>query len=115
MISFASRAVYCVCEVSVVGFQCPRRRLGPTFNRKRCKSHRWFVKDEAEKVRRYLRSFFEVQPGRSFHSVEEVVVGGEGEDGRDRLSISGWFHAAQEGEEGYWGEHGGWVVCEIVV
>ncbi|KAI5893652.1 uncharacterized protein SCHCODRAFT_02622397 [Schizophyllum commune H4-8] len=45
--------------------------------------------------------FFEVQPGRSFHSVEEVVVGGEGEDGRDRLSISGWFHAAQEGEEGY--------------
>ncbi|KAF8165734.1 Oxoglutarate and iron-dependent oxygenase degradation C-term-domain-containing protein [Crassisporium funariophilum] len=45
--------------------------------------------------------FFEVQPGRSFHSVEEVVVGGEGEDGRERLSISGWFHAAQEGEEGY--------------
>ncbi|RDB20118.1 Prolyl 3,4-dihydroxylase ofd1 [Hypsizygus marmoreus] len=45
--------------------------------------------------------FFEVQPGRSFHSVEEVVVGGSGEDGRERLSISGWFHAAQEGEEGY--------------
>ncbi|KAJ7167624.1 nuclear protein [Mycena filopes] len=45
--------------------------------------------------------FFEVQPGLSFHSVEEVVVGGEGEDGRARLSISGWFHAAQEGEEGY--------------
>jgi prolyl 3-hydroxylase /prolyl 3,4-dihydroxylase len=45
--------------------------------------------------------FFEVQPGKSFHSVEEVVVGGEGEDGRKRLSISGWFHAAQEGEEGY--------------
>ncbi|KAI0036032.1 nuclear protein [Vararia minispora EC-137] len=44
--------------------------------------------------------FFEVQPGRSFHSVEEVVVG-EGEDGRQRLSISGWFHAAQLGEEGY--------------
>ncbi|TFK28940.1 nuclear protein [Coprinopsis marcescibilis] len=41
--------------------------------------------------------FFEVQPGRSFHSVEEVVVG----DGRERLSISGWFHAAQEGEEGF--------------
>ncbi|KAF8914348.1 Oxoglutarate and iron-dependent oxygenase degradation C-term-domain-containing protein [Gymnopilus junonius] len=38
--------------------------------------------------------FFEVQPGQSFHSVEEVVVG-------ERLSISGWFHAAQEGEEGY--------------
>ncbi|KDR84123.1 hypothetical protein GALMADRAFT_236792 [Galerina marginata CBS 339.88] len=45
--------------------------------------------------------FFEVQPGKSFHSVEEVVVGGRGEDGRERLSISGWFHAAQEGEEGY--------------
>ena len=45
--------------------------------------------------------FFEVQPGRSFHSVEEVVVGGRGEDGRERMSISGWFHAAQEGEEGY--------------
>jgi hypothetical protein len=46
--------------------------------------------------------FFEVQPGKSFHSVEEVVVGGEDdEDGRARLSISGWFHAAQEGEEGY--------------
>lgn len=44
---------------------------------------------------------FEVQPGKSFHSVEEVVVGGKGEDGRERLSISGWFHAAQEGEEGY--------------
>ncbi|KAF9534634.1 Oxoglutarate and iron-dependent oxygenase degradation C-term-domain-containing protein [Crepidotus variabilis] len=44
--------------------------------------------------------FFEVQPGKSFHSVEEVVVGGDG-DGRERLSISGWFHAAQEGEEGY--------------
>ena len=46
--------------------------------------------------------FFEVQPGKSFHSVEEVVVGGEDdEEGRARLSISGWFHAAQEGEEGY--------------
>ncbi|KAH9951717.1 nuclear protein [Amylocystis lapponica] len=44
--------------------------------------------------------FFEVQPGKSFHSVEEVVVG-ESEDGRQRLSISGWFHAAQPGEEGY--------------
>ncbi|EKM79955.1 hypothetical protein AGABI1DRAFT_38606 [Agaricus bisporus var. burnettii JB137-S8] len=44
--------------------------------------------------------FFEVQPGKSFHSVEEVIVGGEG-DNRNRLSISGWFHAAQPGEEGY--------------
>ncbi|KZT62765.1 hypothetical protein CALCODRAFT_548749 [Calocera cornea HHB12733] len=46
--------------------------------------------------------FFEVQPGHSFHSVEEVVVGlGEDGEGRQRLSISGWFHMAQEGEEGY--------------
>ncbi|KAF8897874.1 Oxoglutarate and iron-dependent oxygenase degradation C-term-domain-containing protein [Infundibulicybe gibba] len=35
--------------------------------------------------------FFEVQPGR----VSTL------EDGRERLSISGWFHAAQEGEVGY--------------
>ncbi|KAL5530516.1 NUA3 [Sanghuangporus sanghuang] len=47
--------------------------------------------------------FFEVQPGRSFHSVEEVVVD-EGDSQRQRLSISGWFHRAQEGEEGYEGE-----------
>ncbi|KAI5123377.1 hypothetical protein M0805_006085 [Coniferiporia weirii] len=44
--------------------------------------------------------FFEVQPGHSFHSVEEVVVD-EGDCQRQRLSISGWFHKAQEGEEGY--------------
>lgn len=39
---------------------------------------------------------FAVQPGHSFHSVEEVVV-----KGKERLSISGWFHVAQEGEDGY--------------
>lgn len=39
---------------------------------------------------------FAVQPGHSFHSVEEVVG-----PGKERLSISGWFHVAQEGEEGY--------------
>jgi prolyl 3-hydroxylase /prolyl 3,4-dihydroxylase len=33
--------------------------------------------------------FFEVQPGHSFHSVEEVVVGTP-DDGKERLSISGW-------------------------
>lgn len=44
--------------------------------------------------------FFEVQPGHSFHSVEEVVID-EGDSERQRLSISGWFHKAQEGEEGY--------------
>jgi Rps23 Pro-64 3,4-dihydroxylase Tpa1-like proline 4-hydroxylase len=42
--------------------------------------------------------FFEVQPGKSFHSVEEVVVD---QKGHARLSISGWFHAAQPGEDGY--------------
>lgn len=30
--------------------------------------------------------FFQVQPGRSYHSVEEVIVG----DGRRRLGVSGW-------------------------
>ncbi|CAE6455837.1 unnamed protein product [Rhizoctonia solani] len=44
--------------------------------------------------------FFEIQPGRSFHSVEEVVVDEAGNQ-RQRLSISGWFHRPQEGEDGY--------------
>jgi Rps23 Pro-64 3,4-dihydroxylase Tpa1-like proline 4-hydroxylase len=30
--------------------------------------------------------FFEVKPGRSYHAVEEVIVG----DGRQRLGVSGW-------------------------
>ncbi|ORE10214.1 hypothetical protein BCV72DRAFT_35530 [Rhizopus microsporus var. microsporus] len=38
---------------------------------------------------------FTVQPGHSFHSVEEVIGTG------NRLSISGWFHIPQEGEIGY--------------
>jgi prolyl 3-hydroxylase /prolyl 3,4-dihydroxylase len=51
--------------------------------------------------------FFEVQPGMSFHSVEEVVVGDMSQgDARARLSISGWFHAAQKGEEGYMADEG---------
>ncbi|KAN0061740.1 putative component of NuA3 histone acetyltransferase complex [Thecaphora frezii] len=41
-------------------------------------------------------TFFTVQPGHSFHSVEEVVS-----PSQSRLSISGWFHRPQEGEEGY--------------
>lgn len=41
--------------------------------------------------------FFQVQPGRSYHSVEEVIVG----DGRKRLGVSGWFHRPIEGEEGF--------------
>ena len=44
--------------------------------------------------------FFEVQPGHSFHSVEEVIVD-EDDCQRQRLSISGWFHKPQEGEDGY--------------
>lgn len=50
-------------------------------------------------------SFFAVQPGESFHDVEEVyksVEGVEEEDGgRVRMAISGWFHIPQEGEEGF--------------
>ena len=50
-------------------------------------------------------SFFAVQPGESFHDVEEVYrrAAGESEDdgGRVRMAISGWFHIPQEGEEGY--------------
>lgn len=41
-------------------------------------------------------TFFTVQPGHSFHSVEEVV-----HPTQSRLSISGWFHRPQEGEEGF--------------
>ncbi|KAH9811201.1 Oxoglutarate and iron-dependent oxygenase degradation C-term-domain-containing protein [Melampsora americana] len=40
--------------------------------------------------------FFVVQPGHSFHSVEEVYT-----PKKNRLSISGWFHFPNEGEKGY--------------
>lgn len=40
-------------------------------------------------------AFFTVQPGLSFHDVEEVYVE------RPRMSISGWFHIPQPGERGY--------------
>ena len=51
-------------------------------------------------------SFFTVQPGESFHDVEEVYRKGleekAAEDGgRIRMAISGWFHIPQKGEEGY--------------
>ncbi|WPH04955.1 Fe II 2-oxoglutarate-dependent dioxygenase like protein [Acrodontium crateriforme] len=50
-------------------------------------------------------SFFEVQPGASFHDVEEVYARAEGDSdddgGRVRMAISGWFHIPQEGEDGY--------------
>ena len=40
-------------------------------------------------------AFFTVQPGLSFHDVEEVRAN------KQRISIQGWFHIPQEGEEGY--------------
>ncbi|CDK26341.1 unnamed protein product [Kuraishia capsulata CBS 1993] len=40
-------------------------------------------------------AFFTVQPGLSFHEVEEVKVD------RHRLSIQGWFHIPQRGEDGF--------------
>lgn len=50
-------------------------------------------------------SFFTVQPGESFHDVEEVYKRAEGDNeedgGRVRMAVSGWFHIPQEGEEGY--------------
>ncbi|KAE8258575.1 hypothetical protein A4X13_0g1601 [Tilletia indica] len=41
-------------------------------------------------------TFFTVQPGHSFHSVEEVV-----HPTAARLSISGWFHRPQPDEDSY--------------
>ena len=51
-------------------------------------------------------SFFAVQPGESFHDVEEVYHAEskevlETEGGRIRMAISGWYHIPQIGEEGY--------------
>jgi Rps23 Pro-64 3,4-dihydroxylase Tpa1-like proline 4-hydroxylase len=50
-------------------------------------------------------SFFAIQPGKSFHDVEEVYVRKEDEasndGGRVRMAISGWYHIPQEGEDGY--------------
>lgn len=53
-------------------------------------------------------AFFEVQPGHSFHSVEEVVVEGDGKKGGigARVSLSGWFHKPIEGEPGFEGTEG---------
>jgi hypothetical protein len=44
-------------------------------------------------------AFFEVVPGESFHDVEEVYDGADGD--RTRMAISGWFHIPQKGEDGY--------------
>ncbi|KAJ1331319.1 prolyl 3-hydroxylase /prolyl 3,4-dihydroxylase [Microdochium nivale] len=51
-------------------------------------------------------SFFAVQPGESFHDVEEVYHAEdqrtlETQGGRVRMAISGWFHIPQAGEPGY--------------
>ncbi|KAI2635477.1 Oxoglutarate and iron-dependent oxygenase degradation C-term-domain-containing protein [Xylaria nigripes] len=51
-------------------------------------------------------SFFAVQPGESFHDVEEVYHAESKaqlarEGGRVRMAISGWFHIPQVGEAGY--------------
>ncbi|KAH8893742.1 hypothetical protein GQ53DRAFT_96558 [Thozetella sp. PMI_491] len=51
-------------------------------------------------------SFFAVQPGESFHDVEEVYRAEskdqlEKQGGRIRMAISGWFHIPQIGEEGW--------------
>ncbi|KAG0648052.1 uS12 prolyl 3 [Hyphodiscus hymeniophilus] len=51
-------------------------------------------------------SFFAVQPGESFHDVEEVYHAAnkealEKEGGRIRMAISGWYHIPQIGEDGY--------------
>lgn len=51
-------------------------------------------------------SFFAVQPGESFHDVEEVytsesVDGEANDDTRVRMAISGWYHIPQKGEDGF--------------
>lgn len=52
-------------------------------------------------------SFFAVQPGQSFHDVEEVYssatpdTGKAPDEHRVRMAISGWYHIPQEGEDGY--------------
>ncbi|KAL8762297.1 MAG: hypothetical protein Q9184_001666 [Pyrenodesmia sp. 2 TL-2023] len=51
-------------------------------------------------------SFFAVQPGQSFHDVEEVYAHNSGSkedvnESRVRMAISGWYHIPQEGEDGY--------------
>lgn len=48
-------------------------------------------------------SFFAVQPGESFHDVEEVFASDDKaeDEARVRIAISGWYHIPQEAEEGY--------------
>lgn len=50
-------------------------------------------------------SFFAVQPGESYHDVQEIYAphGGDaaGDEMRVRTAISGWYHIPQEGEDGF--------------
>ncbi|MCJ1463894.1 hypothetical protein MMC07_002503 [Pseudocyphellaria aurata] len=50
-------------------------------------------------------SFFAVQPGESYHDVQEIYApeGGDaaGAEMRVRTAISGWYHIPQEGEDGF--------------
>ncbi|MCJ1434689.1 hypothetical protein MMC27_004058 [Xylographa pallens] len=48
-------------------------------------------------------SFFAVEPGQSFHDVEEVLATKNQElnEQRVRMAISGWYHIPQEGENGF--------------
>ncbi|KAL8855999.1 MAG: hypothetical protein Q9178_007369 [Gyalolechia marmorata] len=51
-------------------------------------------------------SFFAVQPGESYHDVEEVFAQpsdshDDGDEARVRMAISGWYHIPQDGEPGY--------------
>lgn len=46
-------------------------------------------------------TIFAVRPGETYHEVEEVHYSGNviNDQERRRLAVSGWFHAAQEGDE----------------
>ncbi|KAL8688370.1 MAG: hypothetical protein Q9224_004900 [Gallowayella concinna] len=51
-------------------------------------------------------TFFAVQPGESYHDVEEVFAQpssakADGDETMTRMAISGWYHIPQQGEEGY--------------
>lgn len=64
------------------------------------------MSDEAKKFTPQFNTmaFFSVQPGYSFHEVEEVKVD------KHRISIQGWYHIPQEGEDGYVkGEEEEWI------
>ena len=48
-------------------------------------------------------TFFAVQPGQSFHDVQEVYSSGDVDEDsqRVRMAISGWYHIPQAEEDGY--------------